>query len=624
MPFRIRPIHHRRVVIALHDSIMLCVAWTLAYLVRFEFELTVGARAFLLHTLPVVLVAQSLVLWWTGLYRGLWRFSSIPDLWNILRAALLGAVSISLLLFLINRLEGVPRSTLMLYPVFLVALLSGPRLTYRVWHDRKLGFPEVAGTPRVLILGAGRAGEMLARDMLHERQLKVIGFLDDDRVLRGTRVRGVPVYGTIEDAASVVREHGIDLLVIAMPSATAAQMQRAVEIAKRTGAQVRTLPKLQDLVPGQPGVGEMREVQIEDLLWRDPVHLDWEAIQGNISGRTVMVTGGGGSIGSELCRQIARLGPASLVIYEANEYNLYRIDQELRRGFPGLALHTVLGNVCDGDALDRLMLQHKPELVFHAAAYKHVPMLETHAREAFHNNVIGTRTVAEAADRHGVSTFVLISTDKAVRPANVMGSTKRLAELYCQSFSTRSRTAFITVRFGNVLDSSGSVIPLFRQQIAAGGPVTVTHPEITRFFMTIQEACQLILQGAAIGKGGEVFVLEMGEPVRLSYLAEQMILLSGHTPGEDIQISYIGLRPGEKLHEELFYEDENMVPTQQQKIRQALHQPVERKRLNEHIGALEQLYETGDNESIRARLGEALADLQRPATGPADNVIQLH
>lgn len=624
MPFKYRPINYRRMVIAVHDSIMLCVAWALAYLVRFEFEVTADTGTFFLQTLPVVLVAQSLALWWTDLYRGLWRFSSIPDLWNILRAAAVGVVSISLLLFLINRLEGVPRSTLVLYPVFLVALLSGPRLAYRVWHDRKLGFPGAAGTRRVLIMGAGRAGEMLARDMLHDRRLNLMGFLDDDRALRGTRVRGVPVYGTIDDAERVVREQGIDLVVIAMPSATTPQMQRAVTIAKRTGAHVRTLPKLQELVSGQPGVGEIREVQIEDLLWRDPVHLDWEAIHATVSGRTVMVTGGGGSIGSELCRQIARLGPASLVIYDANEYNLYRIDQELRRGFAGLALHTVLGNVCDGEALDRLMRRHKPELVFHAAAYKHVPLLETHARAAFYNNVIGTRTVAEAADRHGVHSFVLISTDKAVRPANVMGSTKRLAELYCQSFSTRSRTAFITVRFGNVLDSSGSVIPLFRQQIAAGGPVTVTHPEITRFFMTIQEAGQLILQGAAIGKGGEVFVLEMGEPVRLAYLAEQMILLSGHTPGEDIQISYIGLRPGEKLHEELFYDDENMVPTQQQKIRQALHRPVERTRLTEHIRALERLYETGDNETIRARLAEALDDLQRPAAAPADKVIHLH
>ncbi|HET9484230.1 MAG TPA: nucleoside-diphosphate sugar epimerase/dehydratase, partial [Xanthomonadales bacterium] len=328
----------------------------------------------------------------------------------------------------------------------------------------------------------------------------------------------------------------------------------------------RTVPRLQDVVEGRSGFNQLKEVAIEDLLGRDPVALDWTAIRTGLSGKRVLVTGGGGSIGAELCRQVARLGAESLTILELSEYNLYRIEQELGREFPELLLVAMLGDAGDAATCERVLESARPHLVFHAAAFKHVPLLEGQVREAFRNNVLGTQTMALAADRHRVECFVLISTDKAVNPANVMGATKRAAEIFCQNFAAASQTRFITVRFGNVLDSAGSVVPLFREQIRAGGPVTVTHPEIARYFMTIPEACQLIMQAAVLGQGGEIFALDMGEPVRIGYLAEQMIRLAGKVPGREIEIAYTGLRPGEKLFEELFHEHESYEGTSHRKI----------------------------------------------------------
>jgi FlaA1/EpsC-like NDP-sugar epimerase len=515
--------------------------------------------------LPIVLAVQGAILWWTGLYRGLWRFASLPDLWNIARAGVLGALAIAAALFLFTRLEGVPRAVLVVYPFVLLVLLGGPRLAYRYWKDSRL---DLRRTPaqRVLVLGAGRAGETLVRDLKREGRYTAVGFLDDNRGLRGYKVHGVPVLGTLADLPRVARETAPEMLLIAMPSASNQEMQRVVEMCEATQLEFRTVPRLEDVISGRAGLNQLKEVAIEDLLGREPVELYWTEIRKGTSGRRVLVTGGGGSIGAELCRQVARRGASSLAIIDHSEYNLYRIAQEFAEQHPDLELRTCLGDAGDSATLDRVLGEARPDVMFHAAAYKHVPLLEQQLREGFRNNVLATQAAALAADRHGVESFVLISTDKAVNPANVMGASKRVAEVFCQNLAERSRTHFITVRFGNVLDSAGSVVPLFREQIARGGPVTVTHPEITRYFMTIPEACQLILQAAVLGRGGEIFALDMGEPVRIRYLAEQMIRLAHRRPDDDIRIVYTGLRPGEKLYEELFHEHEAYQETKHRKI----------------------------------------------------------
>ncbi len=557
---------HPRLAVVAHDLTMVWLAWTAVGSLRWSFEAARPDPAWFGPEVALVLAAQGLVFWITGLYKGLWRFASLPDLWNILRAAVLGALAITVTLFLYNRLATVPRTVLLVYPFVLAVLLGVPRLAWRYWKDSRLDFLSRSPALRVLVLGAGRAGDALVRDLVRENRYRPVGILDDNAQIRGARIHGVPVLGTLEQLPELARETAAQMLLIAMPSATSAQMQRVVGFCEATGLPFRTMPRLADVVAGRSLFGELKEVAIEDLLGREPVQLDWTAIRTGLAGKRVLVTGGGGSIGSELCRQVARLGAASLTILEVSEYNLYRIEQELRGEFPDLLLAPRLGDCGDGPGCEHVFAEARPQIVFHAAAYKHVPLLQEQLREAFRNNVLGTRVVAEAADRHGVECFVLISTDKAVNPSSIMGACKRAAEIYCQNLAAQSHTRFITVRFGNVLDSAGSVVPLFREQIRKGGPVTVTHPEITRWFMTIPEACQLILQAAVLGRGGEIFALDMGEPVRIAYLAEQMIRLAGKQPGRDIEIAYTGLRAGEKLFEELFHPLENYQSTAHAKI----------------------------------------------------------
>ncbi len=557
---------HPRLAVVLHDLAMVWIAWTAIASLRWSFEPERPDFDMFGPEVLLVLAAQGLIFWITGLYKGLWRFASLPDLWNILRAAVLGALAIAVTLFVYNRLATVPRTVLVAYPFALAVLLGLPRLAYRYWKDNRLDFISRSPVMRVLVLGAGRAGDALVRDLLRENRYRPVGILDDNPQIRGARIHGVPVLGALEHLPELARETAAQMLLIAMPSASSAQMQRVVGLCEATDLPFRTMPRLADVVAGRSSFGELKEVAIEDLLGREPVQLDWTAIRTGLSGKRVLVTGGGGSIGSELCRQVARLGAASLTILELSEYNLYRIEQELRREFPDLLLDARIGDCGDVPGCERVFANARPQIVFHAAAYKHVPLLQEQVREAFRNNVLGTKVVAEAADRHGVECFVLISTDKAVNPSSIMGACKRAAEIYCQNFAAQSHTRFITVRFGNVLDSAGSVVPLFREQIRAGGPVTVTHPEITRWFMTIPEACQLILQAAVLGNGGEIFALDMGEPVKISYLAEQMIRLAGKQPGRDIAIAYTGLRAGEKLFEELFHPLENYQSTAHAKI----------------------------------------------------------
>jgi FlaA1/EpsC-like NDP-sugar epimerase len=564
---------HPRLAVVVHDLVMVWLAWYVTNLVRFALRSEAEIVSLFAAELPVVLIAQGVVLYWTGLYRGLWRFASLPDLWNIARAGAFGSLAITLSLFVLNRLEGVPRSVLLIYPATLLLFLGGPRMLYRFWKDSRYDFQHREPARRVLVLGAGRAGEALVRELRRENRYTPVGFLDDNRALRGAKVHGVPVLGELHRLDELAREVAAEMLLIAMPSASNQQMQRVVELCEATGLPFRTVPRLQDVVEGRSSFNELKEVAIEDLLGRDPVSLDWTAIRTGLSGKRVLVSGGGGSIGSELCRQIARLGVESLTLIELSEYNLYRIEQELRAEFPDLLLRGVLGDCGDPATCEHALTLARPQTVFHAAAYKHVPLLEEQTREAMRNNVLATQTLALACIRYGIESFALISTDKAVNPTNVMGASKRVAEMLCQALARESNTRFVTVRFGNVLDSAGSVVPLFREQIRRGGPVTVTHPEITRYFMTIPEACQLILQAVALGQGGEIFALDMGEPVRIRYLAEQMIRLTGKLPERDVAIVYTGLRPGEKLFEELFHEQESYQATSHPKI--VLAQPRE-------------------------------------------------
>jgi len=599
---------HPRLAVVLHDLGMVWLAWIATNWLRYSLEPDPPALAWITPEIALAVAAQGMVLWWTGLYKGLWRFASLPDLWNIVRAGVLGAISIAVALFLYNRLATVPRAVLVIYPALLVVFLGTPRLAYRYWKDSRFDLSVRIPAKRVLVLGAGRAGEVLVRELLRENRYRPVGLLDDNASLRGAKVHGVPVLGTLDQLSQRAHEVAAEMLLIAMPSANNAQMQNVVEACEQSGVPFRTVPRLQDVVSGRMAFNELKEVAIEDLLGRDPVQLDWTAIRIGLSGKRVLVTGGGGSIGSELCRQVARLGVESLTILELSEYNLYKIAQELKREFPELLIEAVLGDCGDTVTCERVFATARPQIVFHAAAFKHVPLLQAQVREAFRNNVLGTQVVARAADRHHVDCFVLISTDKAVNPTSVMGACKRVAEIFCQNFAAKSSTRFITVRFGNVLDSAGSVVPLFREQIRSGGPVTVTHPEITRYFMTIPEACQLILQAGVLGQGGEIFALDMGEPVKISYLAEQMVRLAGKLPGRDIAIVYTGLRSGEKLFEELFHEHENYQDTSHAKIFLAQPRSMSWELLNAQLRQAAQAVLDFDEDALRRCLSSLLPE----------------
>ena len=607
-----------------HDLLIVPIAWFGAYWLRFNLSFIPEVffeRA--VDIVPIVVMVQCSVFWYFGLYRGVWRFASVPDFVRICQSVAIGTLISAAILFFWTRMFAIPRSVLVLYPVLLILLLSGPRLLYRWLKDRSVGS---RGDKCVLIVGAGRAGETLVRELLRDEQREYapIGFVDDKLSKKGREIQGVRVLGGADDIPVLVEQYGVDCVLLAIPSANSTQIQRLVNICDLASVAYRTLPNMQDLVSGRSVVNELRRISIEDLLGRDTVSLDWNRLRAGMGEKTVLVSGGGGSIGSELCRQIARLNPAKVVIVDSTEFNLYRIEQELQKSFPSLMLDVHLGDVRDRLAMERLVRHVRPQMILHAAAYKHVPLLETHAREAVSTNVLGTVTLADIAVACGVGHFVLISTDKAVNPSNVMGATKRVAELYCQSLNEHSEgTQLVTVRFGNVLDSAGSVVPLFRQQIEAGGPITVTHPGVERYFMTISEACQLILEAAAIGKGGEVFVLDMGTPVRISYLAEQMIKLSGKTPGVDIEITYAGLRPGEKLCEELFYDYEAMLDTTNQKLRLAKTRLIDFKLIQQSIEELRQACMNFDEHLLPVLLTSVMSKAVSGPVDMADSVVPL-
>jgi FlaA1/EpsC-like NDP-sugar epimerase len=629
---RLRLLRHPRAAVIAHDLVMVALSWLAAgWIIRDGSLAGIVGSMPLTVELALVLSLQGVVLWLTGLYKGLWRFASFRDLWNIARACAFGTLLLIVVLAVFFGADTAPAlPVVLLYPALLFLALGVPRMCYRFWKDSRSPARSVTGVAslqRVLVIGAGRSGALLERELRRRGASDVIGFVDDDPRLQGAQVHGIPVLGTIDQLPRVAREVGAELAIIAIPSATNQQMQRVVAICEQSEIEFRTLPTLNDLGNKATRIDDFKPVVIDDLLGREPVSLVWDSIRDGLAGKRVMITGGGGSIGSELCRQIARLNPIELVIVDNSEYALYRIDHELQSEFQDLVFHSILGDICDSATVEKVVGDHRPDMIFHAAAYKHLPILQTQIREAFRNNVLGTMRLAEAAERYEVGTLVLISTDKAVNPANIMGATKRVAEMYCQYMNERSRTRYITVRFGNVLNSNGSVVPLFKEQIAKGGPVTVTHPEISRYFMTITEASQLIMQAAVLGSGGEIYVLDMGEPVKITYLAEQLIRLAGKVPGRDIQIVYTGLRPGEKLFEELFHELEPYEQTQHEKIFLAHPRRAEWEHLATDLRQAEiavTRYDTAKLKDILLRLVPELARTSISTKPGGAEVVSIH
>ncbi|MFP4080351.1 MAG: polysaccharide biosynthesis protein [Ectothiorhodospira sp.] len=589
-----------------HDLLWVPTALFMGYWTHANFRLMAPPDyAGYADLLPLVLAVQGVALWGFGLYRGIWRFASVPDLVRILKAVAGGTLGIAALVFLL-KMQGVPRTVLVLYPVFLTMGLTGPRLLYR------------GDAQRALVIGAGRSGEMLIRDLLKDQRYLPVGLLDDAPGKWGRELHGVRILGPVTELERLMDTLEVDVVLLAMPAAPGSLVREVNRICRGRGKACGTLPSIYEIAGGHSNAGQLREIRIEDLLGREAVSLDDASLRRFLQGRRVLVTGAGGSIGSELCRQVALHDPEHLVMVDHSEFNLYSVDQDIRPLLDVDRFTPLLADVRDKDRLRRIFQRFRPRIVLHAAAYKHVPLVEQNAVEGVSSNLLGTRNTADLAVEFAAEKFLLVSTDKAVNPTNVMGATKRAAEIYCQALHDRSETAFMVTRFGNVLDSAGSVVPLFRRQIESGGPLTVTHPEITRFFMTIPEAVSLILQAAAMGQGGEVFVLDMGEPVRIDDLARQMIQLYGREPDRDIAIEYVGLRPGEKLYEELFHAEENLTPTRHSKILRARTRAVDPQWLETQLTRVTAACRRQDEGEVRAALREIVPEFtsqDRPA-GP--------
>ncbi len=603
-----------------HDVVATGIAWIGAFLLRFNLDIGDPYFTGVWPTLPWIVATQTAVFLSFGLYRGIWRYASVPDLRRIVFAAIVSVTAAALVLQLLRLPVVIPRSVFVLDPILLIMLMGGSRLAYRTWKEHRLVSLSALNAQPVLILGAGDAGATLAKELAKSSEWHVVGLLDDNVGKQGRQIHGLPVLGRIEELPAVAGRFSVSHAIIALPSASHTERRRAVDVCTQAGIKALTVPAFDDLVSGRVTVSQLRHVELDDLLGRDPVSLDAGGLRDWLRGRVVMVTGAGGSIGSELCRQIARFEPSRLVLFELNEFALYTIEQEFEARYKGLPLACTIGDVKDAARLGQVIQQYRPAVIFHAAAYKHVPLMESdNAWQAVLNNVTGTDVVARAAIAHGVEKFVFISTDKAVNPTSVMGASKRLAELVCQALQSspsatggESSTRFVMVRFGNVLGSTGSVIPRFREQIAAGGPVTVTHPDVTRYFMSIPEAVQLVLQAGLMGKGGEIFVLDMGEPVRIADLARDLIKLSGYTE-EDIKIVYTGLRPGEKLYEEPLAADENTLPTPHPKLRVARARTEDGSWLD-RISAWLGRSEMPADSVVKRELAECLPEYRNPRT----------
>ncbi len=570
--------NHRFYFILGADLVLFAMAFVGAYLLRFDFTLEPFYRNQILQLLPFLLPVKILIFFLLGMYRGMWRYTSLNDLWRLVQASLLAMLFyISATLYIYGS-HGIPRSVFLLDAMLTFLLCGGLRLSIRIFYaatNSQRLWPSIflkgnnlrPPQKSVIIIGAGGAGEKMLREIIDNPNIdyNVEGFLDDDRAKWGRSLHGFKVFGGAEMLPKIIKHRKIDEVLIATPCATGVQMRRIIEICKRCEARYRTLPEIGAIINGNVSIKSLRDVKYEDLLRRPPVKLDTAEISQYLQGKRVLVTGAGGSIGSELCRQIIRFDPKELILLDTGEANLYSIQMELHHEKNFRDYRCLLSRVQDRPLIEKVFKKFLPEIIFHAAAYKHVPMLEHNPWEAVDNNVFGSQVVMDLAIKYGVKRFVLVSTDKAVRPTNVMGASKRLTELMVQSLHGNG-TRFMAVRFGNVIGSSGSVLPLFRRQLEQGGPITVTHPEVTRYFMTIPEAAQLILQAGGLGEGGEIFILEMGTPVKIVEMAEELVRLSGKTLGKDVEIIFTGLREGEKLYEELITQGEDTTGTKYEKI----------------------------------------------------------
>lgn len=644
---------HRYALSAAAHALLFALSWFLAFGLAYNFKqsetlatpilwlksllVTVEPREprqydwlleFFLPLLVPVVAIKLTVFVVMGLQRASWRYVSLRDVFAVARASWWGFLGVFILYY---GLQNAPQLGLGIQPfgekfpdsVFLldfagtIALVCGARLAVRLYHEEVRPVAEGVA-PKLLILGAGDAGENAVREILRMpiSRYRVAGFLDDDATKWGTQIHGIEVLGPIKDIKEICDDYAVDEILIAMPSATRARLRQVVELCQGTNLRFKTLPALSDLISGRASVKEIRDVEINDLLGRAPVRLDEEQIAQFLRDRVVMVTGAGGSIGAEMCRQIAHFAPRRLVLIERAEPGLFPIDQELRRNHPQIDVIPYIADTGDAERVDWIMQTERPSAVVHAAAHKHVPMMEYNPGEAIKNNVRGSRTIADAATRHEVEKFVMISTDKAVNPTSIMGASKRVAEMYIQALDARAGTQFVTVRFGNVLGSSGSVIPIFRDQIARGGPVTVTHKDMVRYFMTIPEAAQLVLQAASMGHGGEIFVLDMGEPVKIVDLAREMITLSGFRPDIDIRIEFTGTRPGEKLYEELAINGENVARTAHPKVGIWQNIPSNWEWLVPVIDKLVADANRLDREAVRHRLKEIVPEFHLDAPDP--------
>lgn len=606
---------------------MLAAAWYGAHLARFDFDIPVRMWVQLKWLLLFLLAVKVTILYLFGLYRGMWRYTSVTDLLGIIKGASLSSLLMICFVLFSHRFEGFSRSVFIIDWCLTILFISGYRLCIRLFFEifngdrprrivtRTLLRPfrkEHADCKRLLIIGAGDCGEKIYREIRDNVRLRfnVVGFLDEDPAKVGLRIHGTPVLGAVSELKSIATRCHADEVLIAIPSASSKEMRAMVSHCNESGIPFKTVPGMGELIDGRVTVKAIREVAYQDLIGREVVRLEEERIGAYLENARVLVTGAGGSIGSELCRQICRFRSACIVLYERTESALYDMELELKAHFPQVEIIPVLADIRDRRQLSHAFGAYSPQVVFHAAAYKHVPMLELQPWKAVKNNILGTRNVIDFSSRHGVERFVFVSTDKAVRPSNIMGATKRVSEILVQGQNGcgLADTRFMIVRFGNVVGSVGSVVPLFQKQIERGGPVTVTHPEVTRYFMTIPEACQLILQAGAMGLGGEIFVLDMGTPVKIDDIARDLIRLSGFEPDVDIPIVYIGLRPGEKLHEELITEGEGIVPTSHEKIMVLRGTECNVDILNGKIDELAHLAYGQDVEQIKAHLREIVPE----------------
>ena len=607
----------RRIFLVITDIILINGSVFLSLIMRFEINIASVPeeyiQKYIVNVIPFTIVTL-IIFWCFRMYHSLWQYASIAELYKIVEACVVAELAHLCVTSFMGWM--LPRSCYFTSGVFLIVAMSASRFMYRLLRQLINEYRHTSEQLKIMIIGAGEATSVLMREISNSRYLdnsKVVCIIDADLGKVGKYIRGVKIVGTRDHIKEYARYYDIDEIIFAIPSASTKDKREILNICKETSCNLKILPGVYQMVDGEINIKDLRNVDVLDLLGRDPVKVDIESIMGYVKDKTVLVTGGGGSIGSELCRQLVSHKPKCLVIFDIYENNAYDIQQELKIKYPDANVVTLIGSIRNTSRLESVFEQYKPDIVYHAAAHKHVPLMEVSPNEAIKNNVVGTWNVAKMADKYGVKKFVMISTDKAVNPTNVMGATKRICEMIIQSFNEKSKTDFVAVRFGNVLGSNGSVIPLFKRQIEAGGPVTVTHPDIIRYFMTIPEAVSLVLQAGAYAKGGEIFILDMGEPVKIDDLAKNLIRLSGYTLGVDMEIKYTGLRPGEKLYEELLMNEEGMQDTDNKLIH--IGRPIEfdKEHFYEKLEELKEMAYAEDSADIRKKIMEVV-DTYHPQT----------